>query len=778
VQISQGTSLLKGLERGATRIFRAAARAEGAWHGWLFPIWTAFWVLNAARSFLGYMLKQTEGEWSAPLDDVFIHFDYARATALGAPFEWVPGNGVSSGNTSLTYPFALALGYRLGFTDESLMQFAAVLAMTCVFVALLVGKRAYLTSFVRGRDSRVDATFSRWLVYLWPPLALGLGALNWSLWSGMEVAWFLATWAVAFAMFLPMARAPSGPTAARRERVKPEWWLGMSCGLMVITRPEALGTALAFALFLAARRRGLGTMVRVLAPSVLLVVAQMLFNQAMTGDRAQSGAIIKVTFQNPFLTGDEKLEDYLRNLRHAVFKNLEYHFADAPPFGVWLLLLGGASFFSRKSRAIAGVLLLQIVLWFGIVALNNQVLWQNERYVMPAIFWLLLMAQLGVGALAQRTRPGLIIFALLAGAALVARRLTLFASTEHPTLPYGLGVDLGWVFAGLFVVALALQWRIPRVLLLAIALYTLHTHQEPRWREQRWFFGRAARNIRDQQTTLGRHLRNLPDVRRGGRIAVGDAGAIIYASNAKGLDLIGLGGYHDYPFARANVAGLGATVELIERMPARERPVYLALFPSWWGNIPLWFSSGELARFPAEGNVICGDYEHVLYRADWHLLGTGEQLSSLPAGTTQVRDTLDVGDIVDERNHAYRPEGEPASGRATMKILPAPGAPHAEMFDGGREILSGQRETYRLRHLVPGRAVHLVIRTAPEEKTRIAIYKGSQLLGEVDLRRPHPARFVEVPVVLHAEHVTEEMSLEVRNIGLGRFTDYHVFAAQ
>jgi hypothetical protein len=60
--------------------------------------------------FYAYMRVQTGGDWSAPLDDVFIHFDYARATARGYPFQWSEGNGFSSGNTSLSYPFALPSG--------------------------------------------------------------------------------------------------------------------------------------------------------------------------------------------------------------------------------------------------------------------------------------------------------------------------------------------------------------------------------------------------------------------------------------------------------------------------------------------------------------------------------------------------------------------------------------------------------------------------------------------------------------------------------------------
>ena len=45
------------------------------------------------------------GDWSAPLDDVFIHFDFARSTARGYPFQWLDRQGYSSGGTSLLYPF-------------------------------------------------------------------------------------------------------------------------------------------------------------------------------------------------------------------------------------------------------------------------------------------------------------------------------------------------------------------------------------------------------------------------------------------------------------------------------------------------------------------------------------------------------------------------------------------------------------------------------------------------------------------------------------------------
>src|SRR5438874_10295190 len=94
----------------------------------LYAAWAAIVTLANARTFYGYMLVQTGGEWSAPLDDVFIHFDYARATARGFPFQWSVGNGYSSGNTSLLYPFVLAAGYLAGFRAASIMIWAGIVA--------------------------------------------------------------------------------------------------------------------------------------------------------------------------------------------------------------------------------------------------------------------------------------------------------------------------------------------------------------------------------------------------------------------------------------------------------------------------------------------------------------------------------------------------------------------------------------------------------------------------------------------------------------------------
>src|SRR4051812_44636363 len=207
------------------RLVRAVERA-------FYLIFAAWTTLAAARAFYGYMLVQTGGEWSAPLDDVFIHFDYARATARGYPFQWSEGNGFSSGNTSLLYPFVLAVGYLAGFTAQKLMIWAGLVACSCLFGLLRVLPRLF-------------ASFSPAAKYIAPLAIFSVGALDWSLFSGMEVALFLGIWAGALSAYLDLVEEGAATRMALR------WELGLWGALLVLTRPEgatsiaALGIAAA-----------------------------------------------------------------------------------------------------------------------------------------------------------------------------------------------------------------------------------------------------------------------------------------------------------------------------------------------------------------------------------------------------------------------------------------------------------------------------------------------------------------------------------------------------
>ncbi len=720
----------------------------------LYVLWAATWTLASARAFYGSLMKQTGGEWSAPLDDVFIHFDYARATAAGHPFEWVVGNGYSSGNTSLSYPFVLAAGYLVGFRDLSIMVWAAIVAAMCCF-GLLLAVRPLFTN--RGAS---------WFA---PPAFFWLGALDWSLWSGMEVAFFLGTWAIALVAWRALEEAHVTEIDRRG------WWLGAAGGLLVVTRPEAVTTIAAFGLVAAwgvlrraGRRAALLTLVRAGTLPAALLVAQTFANRALTGEWTANGAIVKLAVNNPFLTPEEKLADYTFNLKYAILRNLEYHFTDDARVDFLVPALALAALAIPKTRKVAVLLLLQMVGWFAMVAMNGQVRWQNERYTMPGVAWLILLAAVGATALAQReNRPRVVTMAL--GGALCAQLVALSVrpSGEDPSF------RLAWILAlgaGL-AAALVLRYWPARLVAVSAAVVLAYAHQEHKMRDQRWFFGRASRNIRDQHVTAGRWLAT----QKPRRVLVGDAGALIYASDRLGLDIIGLGGLGKLPFARAGVHGLPATLELMEHVAAADRPDLLAIYPSWWGVLPTWFTSAEIARFPAEGNVICGGYEDVVYKADWHLLGTGNRLRAMPAFDMRVIDTLDVADLLSEKEHDYV-FPRPAGGWTDMKILPDPQEASADMFDGGRRIGKGRSERFVLRGLARGRAAHLVVRSAPDGRASVRVRTGGEEVDRIVFERTEG--WVEKEATVPTEKVTADLEVELANDGPDDFIDYHVWVTQ
>jgi hypothetical protein len=722
----------------------------------LYLLWAAFCTIASARLFYGYMMAQTGGEWSAPLDDVFIHFDYARRTAAGHPFEWAAGNGYSSGNTSLTYPFVLALGYLVGFTGLDLMRWAAILAMTCTFGTLLVARRIF--EIERSMVMRIGS-------YLLPVTVVwGVGALAWSLWSGMEVAWFLATWAITLAAFLSLDRSPLQDWEEHvRGRAA---WLGAAGALLVATRPEA---SIALAVFgvaaiLRRRKRTLSLLFLIGGPGIAVLLLQTLANRIFTGEWSQNGAIVKLASLSPFLTQKEKLADWYFNLKYSVFRNTEYHFADSPSYGMILPALALAAIAMPHTRRFALILMLQAGSWLMITALNGQVRWQNERYTMPAVAWVMMAAALGAaGLFDKRGRPN----ALLVIVASTAVAQAIGSALRPPdTSPDFRVAWLAAIAAGLAAAAL-LRWRPIRMPIAIAALGLAAFHQMPKMRDQKWFFGRACRNIRDQHLVAGRYLQKI----EARRVLVGDAGALIYESGRPGLDIIGLGGYHDLPFARAGVNGLPATLELIERMPKDERPDVFAIYPTWWGVLPVWFSQEVLARFPVEGNVICGGYEDVIYKADWSKLGTGESPRE-PKGK-RVVDTMDVADLVSEKRHHYVMPA-PAGGWTDMKILPDPSDASEDLFDAGRRFGPGLGERFQLRIAFPNNHAWLVVRTAPDKATRVHTRVNGREVAVLDLDRKEgwDERVIDLGVP------TELLDVELVSDGPGDFVDYHVWLVQ
>jgi hypothetical protein len=669
----------------------------------LYSIFSVALIAWIASTFISAMLVQTGGEWSAPLDDVFIHFDYARSTARGYPFQWSEGNGYSSGNTSVTYPFALALGYWVGARDERLMAWAVLVAC----LSLLVFFHA---------SARLTERHGPYGKYFIPPIVLSLGALDWSLMSGMENAFHLGVWGIALTLTLKLADDEEA-------RVSRALGAGFACAVLVLTRPESIVCVVSFALFLFAsgfrnRLRALAVAAIVSLIPALTLVAQAAVNKRYTGEWSQAGALAKLALYHPYMTADAKWEEWRSLLKYIGARLVEHHFSDTGRYGYLLIALAIVPLFDRAVRRYALLVWPQIIGWCLIVALNGQVRWQNERYTMAAVAWLLVLVAMGVSSLTSRfgrTLEGRVFWALRAGTAA-----------------------------------------------LMLSLY-LH-HQVPNFRDQVWFFARASRNIRDQHITAGKVLARLNPPPR--RIAVGDAGAITFASDRPALDLIGLGGYKDYPFARAGRHGLGATIELIEHMPPNERPDLLAIYPSWWGDLPILFGR-YIGEVPVVGNVICGGASKALYRTNWAPLDKVGNPLTLREGERVIHE-LDVGDLMSERENRYT-FPSPSTGWVVFHVLPRGGLVGADLFDAGRIIPNGKRETAIIQ--LPRKA-RLIARTANVQPAEVAVRVDGSDVGL--LRVPVSKKSWEEPSLELPEGAKASASL-VLEPATGEWTNYHIW---
>jgi hypothetical protein len=636
----------------------------------LYAVWAAALTLLCACRFYSSMRLQTAyadlffdarsferavagalGPWSAPLDDVFIHFDFARQTARGHAFEWSPGAGYSSGGTSLLYPFVLVPGYWLDLGGLNLMQWAAVVACVSVFGTLLALRRLW-----RGLPRATS--------YLLPPVLLSVGALDWSLWSGMEVALFLGLWSLAVVAWddLCLATEQIGtPFAAAA-------LFGLSGLLVCATRPEGIGALFVLAgtaLWKLRRQppvRLLLLAALTVAPACAVLVGHAVANRLLTGDSTAAGALVKLEMHHPYLTRSEVLGAWWFHFKYQVLRVTQYHFSDISWVGWSAWLIAAYALWAPRTRRVAFVLWLSMLTWVSIVALNGQVRWQNERYTMPAVAWLLTSAALGLAAA--------------------------FAQVERRNLRSVAPAAAGVLLSALFL------WR-----------------QAPRFREQLWFFGRASRNILDQHVRTGRKLRD--EFRpQPSRVLVGDAGAIPYISDLPALDIIGLGGFHGLPFARATRQNVAAGIELIERLNPAERPDVLAIYPSWWGDFPLWFGK-RIDETPVRGNVICGGASKVLYLPRWESLDRSEEPFSLLPHERRV-DGVDMADLVSEKAHGYALSNG-SVGHVLMKLLQNPTLPREDLWDAGRIVPPGVRESFTLSGLDPERPVALIVRAAPTE---------------------------------------------------------------
>ncbi|MCK6586787.1 MAG: hypothetical protein L6Q76_04290 [Polyangiaceae bacterium] len=417
------------------------------------------------------------GEPALPLDDSFIHLQYARRLAEGSFFSYVEGEGYSTGATSLLWPVLLAPFYALGLHGLSLIYAAWVLG--ALFHAALVVETTRIANRLAGRAAAAGAAV----------MSAGFGAFAWFAWSGMETipfAWILLRAARKSAAFCESDNDTTQSTGGEATLIG----LGLAAPLF---RPEGAIASLltALALFRSPRKTGLPRRLLGLVPLAGPLLIPLL-HLALTGHASSSTAQVKWLALNPYYNSNALLRTWVDNVRLLVTDLLnggDFTVLFLPEGLSVPILLGFIALLIAGKRRNAPMLALAVAavsLGSLLAASYMSFLWNRVRYIWPfAPAFLVMLACLAreAGDLIRRFRPS-ITFAtpLLAG-----------------------------LFAGALLVRL--PWAVRDL-------------------------AQSASAIARQQVKLGLWAnQNLP---KDARIGVNDTGAIAYLSGRRTFDVVGL----------------------------------------------------------------------------------------------------------------------------------------------------------------------------------------------------------------------------------------------
>jgi len=433
-----------------------------------------------ASSALGFFairkIFDRAGHPALPLDDSFIHLQYARRLAEGGFFSYVQGEGYTTGATSLLWPILLAPFHFFGLHELSLV-WAAWLLGTIAHAALAV-EVMRLAKRLAGPEVATAALF----------MSLGFGAFAWFAWSGMETipfTWLLVRTARASAELCEPDpdKPPVSPVEVALLGVvtplfRPEGFLasGIAC------------LALAYrALLTPGWRSRLAPLVPLTGPLILPGLHLLL-----AGHATSATTMVKWLPANPAYdrAAAKNFIDYNAKLLFtSVLDGGDWSWLFVPE-GHFVVLLAGAVALlicaARERRPIHAGFVLVLVLATILPCTYLSFLWNRVRYVWPFFATHFVLATCLARVVGDGVRK--------------------FGKTKIPIAP---------VIAGLFAGAVVV--KLPR----AVA-----------------DLAESAHAIDRQQVKLGLWAReNLPPE---ARIGVNDTGAIAYLSNRKTFDVCGL----------------------------------------------------------------------------------------------------------------------------------------------------------------------------------------------------------------------------------------------
>ncbi len=714
---------------------------------WVMPLFFGVLALGEVTYFVGADMAYNRVA-APPLDDTFIHFQYAKQIARGRFFRYQDGDQVSTGATSFLYPVLLAPFWALGLRGLSLIWAAQLLNTLALALAMF-----FVWSLLRRlTEDRAVAVLGGLLVglngwFMWgvaSGMAIGVtaAALAAALWSllvfvqdGRRLPASLALWFLAamrpeglvlsFALvgalvlwkcFEPGTRASveTTPGTPRAHGDKPVEELGEGSGKATKALSESVSELL--------RRRLVGALRWVGWPlwtALLLGLVPTILLAVLSGHMTTNGMLVKSHFAHDM--------DWVRYL--------------------W-----------ETGRTI--------------VAVPGRLVTSSNEFVSQILFVAVIASLAGLLRSRESGRRAAAWMLAISLLAITAFYGFLIEHVEHHNryyMPYvplvaaagALGID---VLAGPFGPQLGRTLR--RTLL--VVLLVLGAGSLGLWAR---IYARNCSDIAGHYLPMVSWMRkNLP---KDAKVAIHDAGAIPYLSGRRCYDMIGLVSNEFRP--PGGVRSDGFVWETLERI----RPGFMVVYPNFFPaltRLPLLekIHSVRLAQV-----TIAGGREKTAYRVHWEKLIDPDVPGSRPADEKEWRlvDQVDVADRVSEKSHRYHAGQGHLHGPARFRLAVMRRQGRL-LIEGGRVVRTG--EQFHVRGLAPHKPLALVLRSRMGQSVELSVSLGGRRVAETWIvGRPEDRSRGEAWFQVPGSFVTaESMTVRIMPVRGGEYESLHWFLLQ
>lgn len=674
------------------------------------------------------------GQVVMPLDDAYIHFQYAHQITVGQAYIYNPGLPPTSGATSFLYPYLLAIGDLLGFRGLNLGWWAMGIGTAALALAAWLVFRIVRLAAPDGLAAVFAAAFTL------------DGWVSWHFMSGMETG--LAVLFVLLTLYTALERRLRLSILALTllALIRPEGGLLAIISLVVILLQAMREVPVKGARGLSAR---LGIPPRwlwrrewlLLIIPLIAIGIQPLVNLLLTGSVVASGNAAKSLFGIIPSDVGVMFRGIVGNFLRMWREFLTAHF-----YASGMALIGWAALAADKRYRLAAVM---IFLWLlvGTAAIStlDNAFWHFKRYQMPLIALFFPLAGWGWAFIYTKVRRML-------------RRGV--RRTEPVRLAF-----VGAIFGALIAVSISSLLRNTLQFISNEALNVGYVVAQP-LQMARWLVENAD-----------------PDA----RVAVHDVGMMRYVGGRMTIDMVGL----TTPGAAAYWRnGPGSVGEFIER----ERPDLIASYGHEHGVGLGYLQDTDLyAETLASYSVSLDPINNValaaptqgIYRPDWTATERALMPSALPQVLTELTnynmvDSIDVADIASEAEHGYEWHNDHLAGGFPTEYYQFGNVACARescglpLMDGGRRINGDELFTLKVR---PNENVILITRLHPANAGTFDVYANDQLVGTRVIPQL-PGAWLEVPTLIPAVLVTDSTRIRiVPHVG-GDYMPYMHWALQ